>query len=339
MTTLFRKIYLSKIYVTSFNWLAAAALGLAFHGLAINAQPARTGGPAQPGYVANRVYDTHRGRFIDFESMLADVTTADVLFLGEQHDDSSSHRLEAAALEGLARRRSNVVLGMEMFERDVQPALDSYLAGRTTEAEFLASSRPWPRYASDYRPLVEFARAYKWPVIASDVPRRLASLVSARGLKTTLDSLSTTDRAFAARDMLCPHDDYFRRFAKAMGDMPSHSGGATAESAADRAATIERIYLAQCIKDETMSESVATAFTVAPPRALVVHVNGAFHSDYGLGTAERVKRRLPGKRVVVVSFVPVHDLDMTNGKSQRTLADFIVYTLAAPASAKTAPAK
>jgi len=80
-----------------------------------------------------------------------------------------------------------------------------------------------------------------------------------------------------------------------------------------------------------MGESVARAFAAAPPRVLVVHVNGAFHSDYGLGTAERVKRRLPGKRVVVVSFVPVHDLDKVGPKPEHTLADYIVFTLAPPA--------
>jgi uncharacterized iron-regulated protein len=299
------------------------------------AQPAHQVQPAAdsvtPSYVPHRVYDTKHRRFIDFESMLADVTTADVLFLGEQHDDPATHRLEAASLEGLARRRGNIVLAMEMFERDVQPSLDNYLAGHSKEGDFLAGSRPWPRYATDYRPLVELARAWKWPVIASDVPRRLASLVSHRGLRTILDSLSATDRAFAARDLDCPHDDYFARFAKTMENMPSHSGDSTKESATEKAATIERIYQAQCIKDETMGESIATAFAAAPPRALVVHVNGAFHSDYGLGTAERVKRRLQGKRVVVVTFMPVHDLDGADGKAPHTLSDYIVYTLAPPA--------
>src|ERR1035437_8181524 len=88
-----------------------------------------------PSYVPQRVYDTHHKRFIDFETMLADASSADVLFLGEQHDDPATHRLEAATLEGLARRRGNVVLAMEMFERDVQPSLDDYLAGRSTEGE------------------------------------------------------------------------------------------------------------------------------------------------------------------------------------------------------------
>jgi uncharacterized iron-regulated protein len=206
-----------------------------------------------------------------------------------------------------------------------------------SEGAFLAGSRPWPHYATDYRQMVEFARGSKWPVIASDVPRRLASLVSRRGLKTILDSINTTDRAFAARDLLCPHDDYFGKFAKTMEGMPSHSGDSTKESAAEKAATIERIYQAQCIKDETMSESVAASYALAPAGALVVHVNGAFHSDYGLGTAERVKRRLPGKKVSVVSFVPVHDLDSADGKSRRTLADYVVFTLAPAAHPATTP--
>ena len=289
------------------------------------------------GYIPNRVYDTKQRRFIDFESMLASASGADVLFLGEQHDDPGTHRLEAATLEGLARRRANVVLAMEMFERDVQPLLDNYLSGSAPEHDFIAGSRPWPRYVTDYRAMVEFARAAKWPVIASDVPRRLASLVSRRGVKIILDSISAADRAFAAHDVICPHDDYFARFAKTMSDMPSHSGDSTKESAAEKTATIERIYQAQCIKDETMGESVAKAYTAASPRALVVHVNGAFHSDYGLGTAERVKRRMPGKRVAVVSFVPVKDLDKVDEKPEHTLADFIVFTLAPAVKAGTVP--
>ena len=233
---------------------------------------------------------------------------------------------------------------MEMFERDVQPSLDNYLAGRSTETRLPREIPPVAAATlTDYRPLVEFAREWKWPVVASDVPRRLASLVSRRGLKTVLDSLSPADRAFAARDLECPHDDYFAQFAKTMAD------DAVALRATRRrrppptkAAMIERIYQAQCIKDETMGESIANAFVAAPAARLVVHVNGAFHSDYGLGTAERVKRRLPGKRVVVVSFVPVQRPRrvLTEGRS-RTLADFIVYTLAPapPHATGAAPAR
>lgn len=287
-----------------------------------------------PIYVPHRVYDARRKRFTDFEAMLADLTYADVVFLGEQHDDPATHRLEAASLEGLARRRSNVVLALEMFERDVQGPLDQYLAGKIAEPDFLAGARPWPRYRTDYRPLLEFARLWKWPVVAGNVPRRFASLVSRAGL-AGLDSLPAGDRALVARELDCPHDDYFERFAKTMGEMPTHSGDTRPQTPEEKRATIERVYQAQCIKDETMGESIAAAFAAAPPRALVVHVNGAFHSDYRFGAAERAQRRLRGKRVAVVSFVPVPDLDQADGKPQRKLGDYVVFTLAPP---KAAPA-
>lgn len=280
-----------------------------------------------PSYTPHRVYDSRRRQFTDFEVMLADVMRADVLFLGEQHDDPITHRLELATLEGIARRRSNVTLALEMFERDVQPALDRYLSRTLAEPEFLAGARPWPRYASDYRPLVEFAQLWRWPVVAGNIPRRFASLVARRGL-AGLDSLSVSDRGLVARDFRCPHDDYFDRFARTMGDMGGHGPAATVQTEDEKKAALERVYQAQCVKDETMAEAIATTLAAAPPRGLVVHVNGAFHSDFRLGTAARAAARLPGRRVAVVSFVPVADLDTADGSAQRKLGDYVVFTLA-----------
>lgn len=276
-------------------------------------------------YTAHRVYDSGRKRLTDFEAMLAKLATYDVVFLGEQHADPRTHQLEAAVLEGVARRRSGpIVLALEMFERDVQGSLDSYLAGTLAESDFLATSRPWPNYATDYRPMVEYARTNKWPVVAANVPRRIASAVSRKGV-IALDSLDATERAYAARDISCPRDKYWERFRATMGDMSGHGPPRPPE---EIEATVWRIYEAQCIKDETMGESVAAARSAT--NALVIHANGSFHSDYHYGTAARAKRRLPGARIAVVTFVPVADLDKIDGKANRKLGDFIVFTLATP---------
>ena len=278
-------------------------------------------------YVPHRVYDTKHKRFTDFESMLADISSADIAFLGEQHDDPGTHRLEAATLEGLARRRSNVVVALEMFERDAQPQLDRYLAGAIAEKDFVATSRPWPRYATDYRPMVEFAKAWKWPVIAGNIPRKYASLI-ARGSLAALDTVSAENRAYSAKAFSCEHDDYWDRFAKTMGDMSGHGPEAAKQSPEEKAAALEKIYQSQCAKDETMGESIAAAYNAAPPHALIVHVNGSFHSDYRLGTAERARRNLKGKRIVVVNFAPVADLDTANAGDLRKIGDYVVFTLA-----------
>ena len=281
-------------------------------------------------YVPQRVFDSNRNEFSDFETMLASLARADVVFLGEQHDDPGTHRLQAAVLEGIDRRRDGpIVLALEMFERDAQAPLDAYLAGSSPESTFLAASRPWPNYATDYRPLVEYARAQGWPVVAGNVPRRLAQVVSRRGL-AALDSIPTSDRALIAHDLSCPRDQYWERFRETMGDMSGHGMQLSPEQLE---ATVWRIYEAQCVKDETMGEAVAEA--AAAHRTLVVHANGSFHSDYGLGTAARAARRMPGARIVVVSFVPVPDLDAVDGASRRALGDWVVFTLAPPAPPPT----
>jgi uncharacterized iron-regulated protein len=274
-------------------------------------------------YVPERVYDTQRKTFTDFESMLADLVRADVIFVGEQHDDPNTHALEVAVLEGLLRRHAAVGVGMEMFERDVQAAIDQYLRGASSEEQFLAASRPWPRYATDYRPIVELARSHRLTVIASNAPRRIATDVSKNGL-SSIDALGN-DRGLAARDLQCATSgDYYNRFIEQMGGHPSSAEPKSAETHAK----IDRFFLAQCVKDETMAESVADAFRNAPgPRATMVHFNGSFHTDYGEGAAEGTRRRLPGRRVAVISMIPVEDIDtVAPDEEDLKQADYLVFT-------------
>ncbi len=298
--------------------------------LAALALPVVQSAPAAPpaaavvwSYVPQRVYDSRQKSLGDFEGMLADLARADVVFVGEQHDDANTHRLELAVIEGLLRRRVPLVIAMEMFERDAQPVLDQYLAGTISEEQFLKDSRPWPRYATDYRPIVEFARVHHIPVVASNVPRRIASDVSKTGMGL-VEGLGD-DRHLAARDLQCPASGpYYNRFIEAMGGHPP-SG---APNAADIRSTNDRFYAAQCLKDETMGESIADAFEKNAGRhATIVHINGAFHSDYSQGTAAAARRRLPGRRIVVVSVVPVDDLDRENPvDNDPTLGDYLLYT-------------
>jgi uncharacterized iron-regulated protein len=280
---------------------------------------------AAQSYVPHRVFDSARGAFTDFEAMAAELSQADVVFVGEQHDDPNTHRLELAVLEALARRHRPVIVSLEMFERDVQEPLDHFLMGHMTEAEFLKVSRPWPRYATDYKPLVDFAIAREWPVIAANVPRPIASEIAKGGLEV-LGSRTGDDQRLFAAEPVCPTDDeYFGRFAKAMGGHPAPN-----QSAEEAARTTERYYFSQCVKDETMAESIAQAFAASAgrtPRPAIVHFNGAFHSDYGLGTAARVIRRLPDARVRVISVRPVGDLDaLAPSDDERRLGNFVLYT-------------
>ena len=288
--------------------------------------------PPPSEYVPHRVYDTRRGGFADFEIMLADLARADVVFVGEQHNDPRTHRLEEALLAGLLRRKLAPTVSLEMFERDVQGAVDRYLAGSIGEPQFLQESRPWPRYVTDYRPLIEMAKREGWTVIAANLPRRVASALAKSG-QPAIEQLPAADRAMMAAQLECPRDAYFARFAEAMTDhSPSDSkstGAAPAPPSAEQRASTDRYYWSQCAKDETMAESVARAVTAPTGKAgPVVHFTGSFHTDFGAGTAERTRRRLPGLRVTIVSMLPVADLDtVAPGAEDLKRGDYLVYTL------------
>jgi uncharacterized iron-regulated protein len=317
-----RRVNRARRYLSAVRALALFPVGIVLAACATRG--AVTAPAAAPSTSAVRVVRGSDDRAITFGEFAGAAATADVVFFGEQHDDPETHFAEFALLEAIGRRRNNVVLSLEMFERDVQRSLDDYLAGRVSEKEFLAASRPWDRYATDYRALVVLARSRGWPVIAANVPRPIASAVSRKGL-SALDTLPVTSRDWVAREIICPKDHYSERFAEQMKDHGSGGPASAADLATMRAMT-DRFYEAQCIKDETMAESIARAYERAGKDAIVVHFNGAFHSDYAEGTASRVKRRLPSTHHVVVTAVPVEDPRAAAAADRRGVADYVLLT-------------
>lgn len=276
-----------------------------------------------------RVWDARASAWVRMDALADALARHDVVFVGEQHDDPATHRFEAALLEAVGRRARRVILSLEMFERDVQPLLDDHAVGRVAEADFLARARPWPNYAADYRPLVTTAAARRWPIVAANVPRPLASAVS-RGGWAALDTLpDASRRLYAAQRECAPEGEYFQRFGEAMGGMGGH--GAQPDTAAGRA-MLQRFYQAQCIKDETMAESILRA-RQAWPGWMVIHYNGAFHSDRRLGTVERLARRLPSARIAVVAVVPVPDVAAADPAAEAGRGDYLVFV---PAPAEDA---
>lgn len=265
------------------------------------------------------ITDTRAGKTISRDALLDRLAQADVVFVGEQHTDPATHALELTILEGLHRRAgARLTLGMEMWERDVQPALDGYLRRRTDEAAFRKTARPWSNYQTDYRPLVEYAKANGIPVLASNVPQPIASAVGKRGLAALADAPAGQ----AATLVQAPRDGAWVRFKAVMESMGGAHGGAAMDEA-----TVAHFYEAQTVRDETMAESI-TRRSEAAPDGLVLHLNGQFHSDYGEGIPRRVLWRRPLTRIVIVSVVPVADVRKAPPGVDKGLADYVVQVAA-----------
>lgn len=255
--------------------------------------------PSQRIYATAEGASWARSGMLPYGDFISRIVDADVVFLGEQHDDPATHVLQLAILAALAEARGGgVVLSMEQFERDVQETVDAYLDGGIDEEQFLADSRPWPNYDRDYKPLVEYCHEHGLPVVAANIPRPLASRVAKDGFDAAWQSYTDEERACVAQETAHPKDTYWELFKLAMGigGDSSHGMGLSEEQAFG-------YYTSQCMKDDTMAESIASALAQHPSSA-VVHTNGSFHSDYGLGTVARVASRNPGARIVTVAIRP-----------------------------------
>lgn len=281
------------------------------------------GGPSLPPDlgpdVPYAIYDVANRQYVDLNTLAAATAPADVVFFGEYHDDAIAHRLELELLRRLGERRRDLVLGLEMFERDVQPTLERYLAGELDEEAFLRTSRPWANYGSDYRPLVELALERGWEVVGTNLPQSLASAI-ARGGIAALDRIPADQRAFAAVDNECTAGEYWERFIDAITE-DADSSGHIAVSPDDP--MLRSMFEAQCARDEAMAESLVEAWS---PGTLIFHVNGAFHSDFRLGIVPRLLRRQAGLDVRVISSIQVEDISAPDLREHLDRADYVIFT-------------
>jgi len=230
-----------------------------------------------------RIYDAKKSKYIELSDIVTDFKKADILFFGEIHDDSLMHYLEFELLKSSKKGIKNLAVSMEMFERDSQPTIELYFGDKIKEDIFIKESRAWGNYVTDYKPIVEFCKTNRVPLIASNVPRRIASLVNRKGL-IALDSLSEQDRSYTAKSIKIAEGEYKRRFMELMNSGMSMTPNHIKPSNK----MMENLFLAQCIKDDTMAESINN-YLSANAGYKIIHYNGEFHSDYKLGTVERIK--------------------------------------------------
>jgi uncharacterized iron-regulated protein len=226
----------------------------------------------------------------------------DVIFIGEVHQHPANHLAQMELLRALYERSPALSLSMEQFERDTQPAVDEYLAGKVGETPFMQKSRAWNNYTTSYRPLVEYAKQHKLPVIAANAPGGVVRCIGREG-PAMLARLKPEQRAWVAADLNLQDGPYKDKFLGFAGGDAGHGGETSKDKTAERkppSETALRSFSAQVARDDTMAESIAFHLQKNPGRK-VVHTNGAFHSESFLGTAERLKLRMPNLKIAVIN--------------------------------------
>lgn len=253
--------------------------------------------------------DAQSGKNLTAAQLASKLQKYDVVFFGEYHDQSEIHQYELELLEAMYKAKgAKLALSMEMFEVDNQSKLNNFLADTLSEENFLAASRPWPNYGTDYAPLVNFAKEKKMPVIAANVPRFLAAHVAKNNAST--EGVEAQYQQWLPKHTYAPEGAYKDKFYAQMS-----SPAAPMKMPPQRLAAL---YAAQCLKDDKMAESIA-AFADAHQNMQIFHINGCLHSDAHLGTAQKLEALRPELKVAVIT--PLE----RKQKGEKPAGDFVVW--------------
>jgi uncharacterized iron-regulated protein len=259
-----------------------------------------------------KIYSTSQQKMVPVDDVIASLDKADILFFGEEHNDSTCHVLEYLLFKGIAQKYpGKTALSMEMFETDCQEVMTEYLDSLLREKNFITEARAWHNY-KDYRPLIEFAKAGKIPVVAANAPARYVNMVNRMGLGS-LEKLDKTARSWLAP---LPIDTatgpYYNKFLNVMGGHSAMGG--------------MQMFQAQNVWDATMGWSIAS-FYKKHHGYKILQVNGGFHSEDKLGAAAQLKKYTPKARIVnVTCFADEKDFDNPDWSKYSKDNDFIILT-------------
>lgn len=232
------------------------------------------------------------GKTVKYEKMLKQVENADIILFGELHDNPVAHWLQLELTKDLYELKENkLVLGAEMFESDNQLILDEYIDTLISQKRFEAEARLWSNYKTDYKPLIEFAKENKINFVATNIPRRYASLVNTKGFEG-LEELSEEAKTFVS-PLPINYDPELECY-KSMLEM---------EGMGDH--VNENFPKAQAVKDATMAHFILKNWSNGK---LFLHYHGAYHSDNFESIYWYLKQENPNLNIITVTTVSQKDV-------------------------------
>jgi uncharacterized iron-regulated protein len=236
---------------------------------------------------AYQLFDKN-GKKVSYKKLLKAAEGTQVVLFGEFHNNAISHWLELELTKDVAENKA-VVLGAEMLEADNQKQVNQYLNGVINQKKLDSTARLWPNYKTDYKPLVDFAKENKLQFIATNIPRRFASLVSKKGFEA-LEQLTDEEKTWIAPQPI-PYDATLPGYVEMLKMMGEHTSPNMPKAQASKDATMA-YFISKNLKDGTT----------------FIHYNGSYHSDNFEAISWYLKTYQPNVKIVTISSVEQKDL-------------------------------
>lgn len=257
---------------------------------------------------AYQLFD-QKGKAAKYDKMIEDLAESDMVFFGEYHTNPISHWLQIEMAKSFFELKADkLVFGAEMFENGNQLVLDEYLAGFYDEKKMMPEmTQMWANYKTDYKPLVEFAKENKLRFIATNIPRRYASMINKKGIEV-LKELSPEARAMIGPDL----EKYFD--ASVYADMADKMGGHVPPN-------MLNIQTAQASKDATMAHFSLKYFKDGD---FFFHMDGAYHSNNERGIIWWINQIQPGLNIKSITTVMQSEWDEMTDEEKAIIANYTI---------------
>jgi len=234
--------------------------------------------------------------------VIKSVADKQIIYVGEFHDRFAHHNVQLQIIRSLFKKDPKLVVGMEMFPLSSQKVLDDYVSGAINERDFIKQSEYFKRWGFEYslyKPILDFARAEKTPIVGLNIRREITDKVS----KSGMDELTDDERKEVPSQMDFSDDEYRARLKDVFDQHEARQGR-----------SFDAFYEAQIIWDETMARTLSEFLAKNPDRHMIVLAGGG-HIAFGSGIPKRAFRRNGLSYATVLI-----DSDMEPG-----VADYIVY--------------
>ena len=275
-----------KALVRGITFLMAFAAGCA----AIPRIPLENPYGVLEGATEGEIFHVPTGIRLTKDQLLDIIGNSRIIYIGETHDNVRAHQVQLEIIMGMNERfPGQVAVGMEMFQRPYQAAMDRWSRGELSERDFLKESRWYPKWGMNYgyyRAILDYIRERHIPLLALNASTELVKEVRNHGLNGLSGALQ---EQLPHMDLSDPHHRILvGAFYKAHPPTSPKS--------------FETFYQAYVLWDETMAETIANYLTAEEGRnKKVVVLAGGNHVRYGFGIPRRAFRQLPAAYSIVLA--------------------------------------
>ncbi len=218
------------------------------------------------------------GRTLTLKQLAQEIKNNQVIYIGENHDNSSHHLVQLYIIKTLYNQNKRIAIGMEMFQSKFQDVVNEYIFGNMSEQQFLDKTEYNKRWGYDYslyKPIIDFAKTNNIPVIALNIECEVIKDISKKGIS----KLHASDLNKLPKHIDFTNNKYRKFLYKIFKDHPNQNKKA-----------FEQFYSIQLVWDEYMAERI-DSFLRQNKEYQVVILAGNGHIVHGYGIPQRLFKR------------------------------------------------